>query len=170
MGKEALRSPVPLTTTDRGTHLGSGARPESGPAGDSPAALAEALSTLHAELDRICREAARRLRLTQQQAQLLGMCEHNPPSMGALARMLNCDNSNITGLVDRVARQGLVIRSTDQGDRRVTRVALTPRGDELVQRFRAELQDRLGERLSHWPPGRRGRLTGLTAAAASDLR
>lgn len=52
-----------------------------------------------------------------------------------------------------MARQGLVIRSTHQGDRRITRVALTPRGDELVQRFRAELQARLGERLSRWPPG-----------------
>ena len=89
--------------------------------------------------------------------------------MGDLARMLNCDNSNITGLVDRVARQGLVIRGSHQGDRRITRVALTPRGAELVQRFRAELRDRLGERLSHWPPGRRRRLTELTAAAASDL-
>jgi DNA-binding MarR family transcriptional regulator len=169
MGKEALRGPAPLTTTDPGTHPGSGARPESGPAGDSPAALAQALITLHAELDRIYHEAARQLRLTPQQAQLLCMCEHNPPSMGDLARMLNCDNSNITGMVDRVARLGLVIRSTHQGDRRVTRVALTPRGDELVQRFRAELQARLGERLSHWPPRRRHRLTELTAAAASDL-
>ena len=89
--------------------------------------------------------------------------------MSDLARMLNCDTSNITGLVDRVARQGLVIRSAYQGDRRVTRVALTPRGDELVQRFRGELQARLGERLSHWTPGRRRRLTELTASAASDL-
>ncbi len=97
------------------------------------------------------------------------MCEHDRPSMGDLARMLNCDNSNITGLVDRMARQGLVIRGSHQGDRRITRIALTPRGAELVQRFRAELRDRLGERLSHWPPGRRRRLTELTATAASDL-
>ena len=129
---------LPLTTPDPGTHLGSGARPESGPAGDSPAALAQALITLHAELDRIYHEAARQLRLTPEQAQLLCRCEHNPPRMGDLSRMLNCDNSNITGLVDRVARQGLVIRSTHQ--RRVIRVALTPRGDKLMQRFRAELQ------------------------------
>ena len=169
MGKEAFRGPAPLTTTDPGTHIGSGARPESGPACDSAAALAQALITLHAELDRIYREAARQLRLTPQQAQLLCRCEHNRPSMGDLARMLNCDNSNITGLVDRVARQGLVIRRAHQGDRRVTLVALTPRGDELVQRFRAELQGRLAERLSHWPPRRRRRLTELTAAVASDL-
>jgi DNA-binding MarR family transcriptional regulator len=89
--------------------------------------------------------------------------------MGDLAGMLNCDNSNITGLVDRVAGHGLVIRGTHHGDRRGTRVALTQRGAEQVQRFRAELQGRLGERLSHWPPGRRRRLTELTAAAASDL-
>lgn len=96
---EALRGPAPLTTTDPDTHLGSGARPESGPADNSPAALAQALITLHAELDRIYHEAARQLRLTPQQAQLLCMCEPSPPSMGDLARMLNCDNSNITGLV-----------------------------------------------------------------------
>jgi DNA-binding MarR family transcriptional regulator len=55
--------------------------------------------------------------------------------MGDLAGMLNCDNSNITGLVDRVAGHGLVIRGTHHGDRRVTRVALTQRGAEQVQRF-----------------------------------
>jgi DNA-binding MarR family transcriptional regulator len=169
MGQPALRDPAPPTTNDPGTHTGPLPGPESGPAGDSPAALAQALTNLYAELDRIHHEAARQLRLTPQQAQLLCMCEHDSPSMGDLARLLNCDNSNITGLVDRVAKQDLIVRSPHQGDRRVTHVALTPRGGKLVQQYRAELRARLGERLANWPPRRRRRLTELTAAAASDL-
>jgi DNA-binding MarR family transcriptional regulator len=139
-------------------------------AGEDPAgALAQALITLYAELDDLYNRAARHLKLTPQQAQLLCSCEHRPSSMTDLAALLNCDKTNITGLVDRVAKRDLVARSVDQNDRRVSQVTLTEQGRELVERFQGELQCRLDERLSHWSPARRNQLIDIATAATRDL-
>src|SRR6476619_5907507 len=62
--------------------------------------------------------------LTRQQASLLGLLDE-PRPMSALAAMLQRDASNITGLVDRLARQDLVRRERAERDRRVTLVART---------------------------------------------
>jgi DNA-binding MarR family transcriptional regulator len=136
---------------------------------DSASALAQALITLYVELDDVYNQAARGLRLTSQQAQLLCNCEHQPASMTHLAELLNCDKTNITGLVDRVAKRALVTRSIDQNDRRVSQVTLTRQGKQLVQRFQSELQQRLDERLSHWPSARRRQLINLATHAATEL-
>jgi DNA-binding MarR family transcriptional regulator len=143
--------------------------PKPAPGEDSASALARALITLYAELDDVYNRAARHLKLTPQQAQLLCSCEHRPSSMTDLAALLNCDKTNITGLVDRVAKRDLVMRSADPNDRRVSQVTLTEQGRELVERFQLELQCRLDERLSHWPPARRQQLIDLATAATSDL-
>ena len=48
-----------------------------------------------------------------------------PRPMGELAQHMHCDNSNMTGIVDRLAERGLVERRPAEGDRRVKLVALT---------------------------------------------
>jgi len=48
--------------------------------------------------------------------------------MGALARTLQCDASNVTWLADRLESRGFVERRTDVGDRRVKTLALTDAG------------------------------------------
>ncbi len=50
------------------------------------------------------------------------------PSMRDVARSLGCDPSYVTGLVDDLARHGLVERQNHPHDRRVKTVVLTPRG------------------------------------------
>ncbi len=62
-----------------------------------------------------------------------------PIPMGQLARLLVCDNSNITGIVDRLEERGLVERTADEHDRRVKLLVLTKEGE----RVRAELIDRI---------------------------
>ena len=42
--------------------------------------------------------------------------------------MLHCDNSNVTGIVDRLEARGLVARQPHEHDRRVKHVVLTPLG------------------------------------------
>jgi DNA-binding MarR family transcriptional regulator len=158
----------PASSKDTPVAHGHGA-PDPAPGEESASALAQALITLYAELDDLYNRAARQLKLTPQQAQLLCSCEHRPSSMTDLAALLNCDKTNITGLVDRVAKRDLVTRSADPNDRRVSQVTLTEQGRELAERFQGELQRRLDERLSHWPPARRHQLIDLTTAAATDL-
>ncbi len=55
------------------------------------------------------------------------------PSMRDVARSLGCDPSYVTGLVDDLARQGLVERQNHPHDRRVKTVVLTPRGVTVAQ-------------------------------------
>ena len=61
--------------------------------------------------------------------------------MSELAEALNCDNSNVTGIVDRLEDRGLVERRSATHDRRVKMLVVTPRGAEL----RAQLAERLDE-------------------------
>jgi len=67
------------------------------------------------------------LDLTPPQAQLLRQLGEPLPMVGAAER-LHCDPSNITGLVDRLERRGLVERKTVAGDRRVKQLELTDEG------------------------------------------
>jgi DNA-binding MarR family transcriptional regulator len=50
-----------------------------------------------------------------------------------LGRLLITHRSNVTGLVDRLARRGLVRRKEVAGDRRAYRIVLTPAGRLLLK-------------------------------------
>ncbi|BFV55567.1 MarR family transcriptional regulator [Kitasatospora sp. CMC57] len=76
--------------------------------------------------------------LTLIQGKLLGLLQR-PLPMRALAELLGCDASNITGIVDRLEGRGLVRREADPADRRVKVVVLTSEGEGAVQRIRAEI-------------------------------
>jgi DNA-binding MarR family transcriptional regulator len=49
-------------------------------------------------------------------------------TMTALSRTLIVSNGNVTGIVDRLVADGLVVRMADQSDRRTTFVRLTAKG------------------------------------------
>jgi MarR family 2-MHQ and catechol resistance regulon transcriptional repressor len=72
--------------------------------------------------------------------------------MGEIGRRLVVTKSNVTGLIDRLERQGLVLRA-DHRDRRATTVRLTDAGAKLLERtaprharWLAELTDCLAAR------------------------
>ena len=65
----------------------------------------------------------------------------SPRPMGALAQLMHCDNSNMTGIVDRLEERGLVERTASAGDRRVKLIALTEHGREI----REQLNRRMAE-------------------------
>ena len=66
---------------------------------------------------------------------------HEPRRMGELAKFLACDNSNVTGIVDRLEERGLVERSPAEHDRRVKLIVLTEEGE----RVRREIERRITE-------------------------
>ena len=49
-------------------------------------------------------------------------------TMSELAQRLHCDNSNVTGIADRLEAAGLIERRQDPRDRRVKTLVLTERG------------------------------------------
>jgi DNA-binding MarR family transcriptional regulator len=82
----------------------------------------------------------------------------NPVPMRELAASLHCDSSNVTGLVDGLAAQGLVERREAEHDRRVRMLVVTERG--------VEVRDRLHDVLQEVPPA----LTRLSASDQGALR
>jgi MarR family transcriptional regulator, organic hydroperoxide resistance regulator len=70
--------------------------------------------------------------------------------MHELADLLACDNSNVTGLIDRLEARGLVLRRPSPDDRRVRQIVLTPQGRRLRARLLRTVARPLGdfERLS----------------------
>ena len=77
--------------------------------------------------------------LSGAQARLLALVVTEPRPMSRLAVVLHCEPSNITGLVDRLERRGLVERRPDPQDRRVKLIAPTDAGRELSAEVWADL-------------------------------
>jgi DNA-binding MarR family transcriptional regulator len=64
-----------------------------------------------------------------------------PVPMRVLAQALHCDSSNVTGLVDGLAAQGLVERHESEHDRRVRMLVVTERGAEVRARLHEAVQE-----------------------------
>jgi len=67
------------------------------------------------------------------------LAREGPLTMGALAAQLVLEISTMTRVVDRLVNAGLANRQADPDDRRVRRVAITRRGEQLVATIRGEL-------------------------------
>jgi DNA-binding MarR family transcriptional regulator len=84
-------------------------------------------------------EVRRRLRdhfdITLPRFDLLAQLDRAPDGMtlGELSQRMMVSNGNITGLVDRLAEQGLIRRRTQPHDRRVQIVSLTPEGQKFFR-------------------------------------
>jgi len=70
---------------------------------------------------------------------LLWLGEDGPLTMGELARRVAVTEKTVTGIVDRLERDGHLARERDAGDRRVVRTRLTPRGEEAYRRIDGEI-------------------------------
>jgi DNA-binding MarR family transcriptional regulator len=79
--------------------------------------------------------------LAPQQMIALRMLGAGPRKMSELAQALFCDNSNVTGIVDRLEERGLVRREPAEGDRRVKLLVLTEDGEAM----RKEITKRMAE-------------------------
>lgn len=59
--------------------------------------------------------------------------EPNGLRLGDLSRRMMVTNGNITGLIDRLVQEGLVMREADPNDRRATTVRLTRAGTTMFR-------------------------------------
>jgi len=84
---------------------------------------------------------AQEFELAPQQMIALRMLGSGPRKMSDLAHALFCDNSNVTGIVDRLEERGLVRREAAEGDRRVKLLVLTDEGEHM----RVEITKRMAE-------------------------
>jgi DNA-binding MarR family transcriptional regulator len=101
------------------------------------------------------------LGISPQQSMAIGSLKPGEPMpMSALAEALHCDNSNITGIVDRLEAAGLAQRQPSERDRRVKAVVLTEKGEGM----RIEIERRAGE-----PPETIASLSDQDATALRDI-
>ena len=80
--------------------------------------------------------------------------------MRELAQALACDNSNVTGIVDRLEARGLVERRASTDDRRVKMLVVTEAGKDLRRRVKARMEE---------PPEALKRLTPEEQVLLRDL-
>lgn len=112
--------------------------------------------------------ASRELDLTAQQAELL-CAAMSPLPIGELAKVLRCDGSNASRLVDRAAHRGLLERRVDDDDGRVALVQLTVEGSRLAKRFITSFESELAPLLAAWPRQRQDTAVELLNEVADSL-
>ncbi len=100
--------------------------------------------------------------LTPSQASALSSVERlGSPTLGELAAREAVQPPSMTRIVGILEEQGYLARVTDTADRRVARVAVTPKGGEILRRSRSRKDAFLVERLHGLPPEERAALPAL---------
>jgi DNA-binding MarR family transcriptional regulator len=119
----------------------------------------EAILYLYTESRRLTKEVARQVELTGPQLTVLKLLEGvGDLSLSALSERIRAQNSTVTGIIDRMEREGLAMRVRSTEDRRVVRIHLTEKGAKLAQEIPLEPMVIL-----------RNALSGLTAAESKEL-
>jgi DNA-binding MarR family transcriptional regulator len=96
-------------------------------------AILESIVYLSTESRRITKELARRADLTGPQLTVLKMLEGvGDLSLSDLSDRIRAQNSTVTGIIDRMEREGLVVRTRSTEDRRVVRIKLTDKGAKIA--------------------------------------
>ena len=73
-------------------------------------------------------------------------------SSAHLSRKLQVTPSNVTGIIDRLVKKGLVRREDKGRDRRVTLIALTDNGRDLCRYLSDPIEERLTKGLAGCSP------------------
>ncbi|TDO35247.1 DNA-binding MarR family transcriptional regulator [Kribbella sp. VKM Ac-2527] len=119
------------------------------------------VQNLYAEVGRGCD-------LTVAQAQMLCSIADRCVGMAELSATLGLEKSSLTGLVDRAEHRGLVVREADPADRRAVRVCLTKAGTAALNRFHAEVTERLDQLVDQLPAAERDRFTRTLRRIVAD--
>lgn len=95
--------------------------------------ILETLVYLYTESRRVTKEVARQHGLTGPQVTAIKVLENfGALSLTDLSARMSSTNSTMTGIADRMERDGLVERIRSETDRRVVQIALTERGRALA--------------------------------------
>jgi DNA-binding MarR family transcriptional regulator len=99
----------------------------------------EAIIYLYTESRRITKELAKRADLTGPQLTVVKLLEQvGDLSLSELSDKIRAQNSTVTGIIDRMEREGLVTRERSKEDRRVVHIRLSPKGKALAAEIPVE--------------------------------
>lgn len=121
--------------------------------------ILEAILYLYTESRRLTKELARQVDLTGPQLTVLKMLEGlGDLSLSELSERIRAQNSTVTGIIDRMERESLVVRTRSTEDRRVVKIKLTDKGSRIARAIAVEPMEIF-----------RGALDGLSAGETRDL-
>ena len=83
---------------------------------------------------------------------------HGPQNMSEIARQMRVTTAAATGVVDKLVRAGLVVRSHDEHDRRAVRIDLSGAGRRMLGQLKRVHEKRLEDILEVLPPDKRREL------------
>jgi DNA-binding MarR family transcriptional regulator len=122
-------------------------------------AILEAILYLYTESRRLTKELARQVDLTGPQLTVLKMLEGlGDLSLSELSERIRAQNSTVTGIIDRMERETLVVRTRSTEDRRVVKIKLTDKGAKIARAIAVEPMEVF-----------RGALDSLSANETRDL-
>ena len=130
--------------------------PETRPEIDS---IVETIIYLYTESRRLTKGLASQFGLTGPQLTVIKLLEtFENLSLSSLSERIRAQNSTVTGIIDRMEREGLVRRDRSTADRRVVHISLSDKGQKLAKQIQVEPMEIF-----------RGALLGLSHADLRDL-
>jgi len=102
-------------------------------------AILETIIYLYTESRRVTKEMAREVGLTGPQLTVIKLLDSfGDLSLSNLSERIRAQNSTVTGIIDRMEREGLVRRERSASDRRVVYIRLSEKGHKLAQKIEVE--------------------------------
>ena len=122
-------------------------------------AIVETIIYLYTESRRLTKGMASEFGLTGPQLTVIKMLEtFGDISLSSLSERIRAQNSTVTGIIDRMEREGLVRRERSTTDRRVVYIRLSDKGARLAREIAVEPMEIF-----------RGALLGLSRDDVRDL-
>lgn len=90
-------------------------------------------------------------------------------SMGELSRWLMVSNGNVTGVAERLEKEGLIARRAAQHDRRTQIVTMTPAGRAAFEVWAREHERWISGMLGDLSPDEMDQMIGLLAKAKASI-
>jgi DNA-binding MarR family transcriptional regulator len=85
--------------------------------------------------------------LTVPQFMILSYATPEGVPLSEISSRMLCDNSNLTGIVDRLISKGYVERRPDPQDRRVSLICISPAGAEKLRRIKPRHHAQVSRRM-----------------------
>lgn len=101
---------------------------------------------------------------------LANLVRSDGQTLASLSRSMLVTAGNLTGLVDRAARDGMVERRADPADRRAWRVHLTPKGQRAFREVERRHAARVAKMFASLSQGDLATLVRLLDRVREDLR
>jgi DNA-binding MarR family transcriptional regulator len=133
--------------------------------------ILETIVYLYTESRRVTKELARQHGLTGPQVTALKILEgFGALSLSELSARMSAKNSTITGIVDRMERDGLVCRERSTTDRRVVHIEPTARGRRIAAQVPVTAMEIFGSALRSLSTEDRAELMRILGQLAERVR